>query len=244
METVSFYRFAAAIMQLLEPEKYGQLNNVQTTSEVVAEAVANTGAQTEAQAVEAVKEHLAQAIEQASDEKIVEVAKALEDANLIDTNLTANPQISEAVATAIVETVVESAAAETIQEIKTEEILQAKTSASFWELYPELEESQISNVAAVRYLYGYAERHSLFNWLNPTEFDFNQRYDNMTGVMDYANESSALSIGVESLIRSHQTADKDNQRRETKNTNEQTDWLLRRLAEQRKLDERIAENRK
>jgi hypothetical protein len=260
MESVSFYRFAAAIMQLLEPEKYNY-NQQQSVAEAIPlEIIANNSdgtLKTEEQTVAAVAEHLTQVIQQASEEKIVEVAKALEESNLIKTNLTEGGEsLSSYVAEALVENAVVAAAAETIKEIKTEEstapfapqIVTPEEEKSFWELYPELQESEILYADTMRYLYGYADRNSLFDFLNPnielserqaawSEFTGAARIENSVTSYMYNNTQKSSFSSVTQTTQSN-----DEQR--TSDARKQADARLRMLAEQREVDERTAENRK
>lgn len=257
MESVSFYRFAAAIMQLLEPEKYN-FNQQQHPAEAIPlEIIANNSdgtLKTEEQTVAAVAEHLTQVIQQASADKIVEVAKALDESNLIKTNLTEGEEkLSSYVAEALVENAVVAAAAETIKEIKTEEstaqqVVAPQEEKSFWEIYPELQESEILYADTMRYLYGYADRNSLFDFLNPnielserqaawSEFTGAARIENSVTSYMYNNTQKSSSSRVTQTTQTN-----DDQR--TSDARKQADARLRMLAEQREIDDRIAEHRK
>lgn len=263
MDSVNFYKFAAAIMQLLEPEKYSFNVSEDVSKTAVLAATGNdvnVTPEEETQTVAAVAEHLTAVIQQASSEEILAVAKTLENSNLIETDVTSTLAVAgeTATAAAIIKEAVAEAASEKIQEIVEQQAApniseDASLSAvpvtkNFWDYYPEIDYSQIQYAESVEYLYGYASRNSLFDYLNP-EINLSERQS--TWAMFTKNAGSEQSAEANNFYNvqrdSARTSIQTNQTagdQKVEDGRKQADARLRMIAEQRRLDEQMAESRK
>lgn len=244
MAAVNFYKFAAAIMELLDSGDY----RTHYAREIAENQVHNSSvtAQIETQTVETVAEHLTAVIREADTAKIAEIVEVLKEAEIIDS---ANIKTDNSNAALLVTAAVTQAAAETVEKIEIEHAVEsAALPQSFWNSYREIKESEIRYLDAVRYLYGFAEERALFDYLNPN-IDLTERRSTWTHFAGLAQGTDSLQSGVQNfnhrLDAAHfdQTTHREVDDRAEKGKR-QTDFIMRQLAEQRNLEDRLTRRKK